>query len=150
MGHNSWKAKVRRIEASQRDETDRELHADAVALVDKWNADLETRRTKAQYGRTDLNRLPQFSPNIGAAVRAGKPVLRLVCPACRVQGEVDLRKVVRPRDFPIVSIYDALVCASGRCRGDSPPPEMIGLFPGSPEVKDVMRELRWNTRDVEK
>jgi len=35
------------------------LIADAVALVEKWNADLEQRK-KAEYGYTDRARLPQF------------------------------------------------------------------------------------------
>ena len=35
MGHNSWIAKAERIERIQRDETSRELIADAVALADK-------------------------------------------------------------------------------------------------------------------
>jgi len=35
MGHNSWVARVERIESVQRAETSRELIADAVALVGK-------------------------------------------------------------------------------------------------------------------
>ena len=140
MGHNSWRAKVKRIEDQQRDSTDRELLADAVALVDRWNADL-ARRSDAAYGFAERARYPQFSPHIGAAIRAGKPFLRLLCPACRQHGEVDLRKVVRPDDFPIGAIYDAMVCTFGGCRGrgDNPPPIPVGLF-ARPD--DVMGELR--------
>jgi len=39
MGH-----RVERIESVQRAETSRELIADAVALVDKWNVDIERRK----------------------------------------------------------------------------------------------------------
>jgi hypothetical protein len=49
MGHNSWRAKAKRIESVQRADTSRELIADAVALVEKWNADLQ-RRKDSQYG----------------------------------------------------------------------------------------------------
>lgn len=49
MGHNSWIANAERIETTRRAETSRELIVDAVALVEKWNADLEARK-EAQYG----------------------------------------------------------------------------------------------------
>ncbi len=120
MGHNSWIAKAERIERIQRDETSHELIADALALVEKWNADLE-RRKEAEYGYTDRARLPQFSPHIGAAILARKPWLRLKCPACG--HEIDLR----PSSFPIDGLYDALRCTFGPCRGDGPRPVMLGL-----------------------
>jgi len=85
MGHNSWRAPAKRSERIQRDETSRELVADAVALVEKWNADLE-RRKEAQYGYAHRARLPQLSPHIGAAILARKPWLRLQCLACGHQG----------------------------------------------------------------
>lgn len=115
------------IEGLQRGEASRELIADAVALVDKWNADIE-RRKEAQYGYADRKRYPQFSPHIGAAILAGKPFLRLLCPACQTQGDVDLRKVVRPASFPIEQLYDALTCTFGLCRGDGPPPVMLEMY----------------------
>src|SRR6478672_3719743 len=99
MGHNSWKARADRIEFVQRHKVSRELIADAVALVEKRNADIE-RRKDAQYGYAERKRYPQFSPHIGAAILAGKPFLRLLCPACQQQGDVDLRKIVRPASFP--------------------------------------------------
>jgi hypothetical protein len=88
-------------------ETSCELAADAVGLVNKWNADIE-RRKDAHYGYAARRRYPQFSPHIGAAILASKPFLRLLCPACKQQGDVDLRTVVRPSDFPIDGLYDAL------------------------------------------
>lgn len=140
MGHNSWRAKVERIESVQRDDTAGELAADAVAVVDKWNADLELRRQDS-YGHTDRRHYPQFSPHIGAALRARKPFLRLFCPACEQFGDVDLRKVVRPAETPIGAIYDVMVCTFGGCRGrgDAPPPVPVGLF-AAPD--SVMGELR--------
>jgi hypothetical protein len=141
MGHNSWHGKVEKVESAQQRETDLELVADAERLIEKWNADIE-RRKAALYGRTALQQLPQFSPTIRAALRARKPFLRLLCPACRQQGEVDLRKVVRPPETLIMSIYDALVCTTG-CRGDSPRPHVIGLFAGrdNPLQRDDAVEL---------
>lgn len=132
MGHNSWIARVKRIEGNQRHATDREMAADAVALVEKWNADLE-RRKDAAYGFGARAELPQFSPTIGAALRAGKPFLRVWCRACDQVGHVDLRRVVRPREFPIVAIVDALRC-QGACRGAGDP-VLIGLVgPGIDEA----------------
>src|SRR5690242_7571781 len=116
MGHNSWRAKVERIESVQRSDTERELALDAASVVDKWNADLDLRRDAA-HGHAERRQYPQFSPHIGAAIRAGKPWLRLFCPACRQFGDLDLRKVVRPPDTPIGAIYDVLVCTFGGCRG---------------------------------
>jgi len=129
MGHNGWIARAARFESVQRTETSRELMDDAVALVGKWNTDIE-RRKGSQYGYADRARLPQFSPHIGAAILAKKPWLRLLCPACQQQGAVDLRKVVRPADYPIAGLYDALTCTFGPCRGDGPRPVMLGLFAG--------------------
>ena len=137
MGHNSWIAKVDRGKSVQRAEASRELIADAVALVGKWNADIE-RRKDSQYGYADRARLPQFAPHIGAAILAKKPWLRLLCPACQQQGAVDLRKVVRPADYPIDGLYDALTCTFGPCRGDGPRPVCSGCSQAAP--------IRWRSR----
>ena len=126
MGHNSWIAKVERIEREQRSKTDHELGADAVALVAKWNADIKLSR-QAQYGHAArAQELPQFTPTIGAALRAGKPFLRILCRACQQVGHVDLRKVVRPSTFPITGIYDALRCQGG-CRDSKGDPVLMAL-----------------------
>jgi len=140
MGHNSWKSKVERIERMQRYSADRTLVADALEVVEKWNADLRTAREDAHYGYSDLKLLPQFCPTIGCAIRAGRPYLRLLCPACKQHGDVDLRRVVRPANFPIMGIYDALVCTVG-CGGrrDAPRPDVIGLFEGP---DDPLADLR--------
>jgi len=109
MGHNSWKARADRIEHVQRDAASREFVADAVALVEKWNADIE-RRKVAGFGYADRKRLPQFSPHIGTALLAGKPFLRLLCPACQQQGDVDLRKIVRPASYRLGSFRCPFKC----------------------------------------
>ena len=72
MDHNSRIAEVARIEFVERAEASAELIADAVALISKWNADIE-RRKNSQHGYTDRARLPLFSPYIGAAILARKP-----------------------------------------------------------------------------
>jgi hypothetical protein len=85
------------------------LRADAENIVARWNAELAA------------DQAPQFSPTIQAALRAERPFLRLLCPGCLQYGHVDLRKIVRPADYPIMGIYDALRCHGG-CRGNGPAP----------------------------
>jgi hypothetical protein len=87
---------------------------EATAIVERWNAELAGKH------------VPQFSPTIGAAMRADKPWLRLYCPGCRQVYQVDLRCIVRPRDFPVTGLRAALVCES-MCRSAGPPPELLGL-----------------------
>jgi hypothetical protein len=55
---------------------------EATELVERWNGELDAKRT------------PQFSPTIRAAMRAGKPWLRLYCPGCRQVYQIDLRCIV--------------------------------------------------------
>jgi hypothetical protein len=87
---------------------------EATELVERWNGELAAKRT------------PQFSPTIGAAMRAGKPWLLLHCPGCRQVYEVDLRRIVRPHDFPITGLRAALVCES-MCRRAGPKPELLSV-----------------------
>jgi hypothetical protein len=100
--------------ASASNAEERAARDEATALVERWNAQLAE------------GRAPQFSPTIGAAMRAGKPWLRVHCPGCRQVYEVDLRRIVRPSDFPITGIRAALVCES-MCRRAGPKPELLGL-----------------------
>jgi hypothetical protein len=86
---------------------------EARRIVDRWNAQLEQRRP------------PQFSPTLGCAINAGKPWLRLHCPGCHQVHEIDLRRIVRPREFPIAGL--ALTCES-MCRRQTSPPKLLGLF----------------------
>jgi hypothetical protein len=110
---------------------DREAAADkeAAALVERFNAALSEQRE------------PQFSPTIGAALRAGKPFLRVHCPGCRQVADVDLRTIVRPRDFPITALRAAMRCES-MCRGQGPRVEIVGLvsLPYDP------RKITWRDR----
>jgi hypothetical protein len=69
---------------------------------------------------------PQFSPTIEAAFRARRPWLRLFCAGCQQQYEIDLRRIVRPADFPIMALRAALVCES-MYLGDGPVPQLLGL-----------------------
>ena len=88
--------------------------AQAVAIVGQWNAKLANARQ------------PLFSPTIEAALRARRPWLRLFCAGCQQQYEIDLRKIVRPQDFPIMGLRAAMVCES-MCRGAGPEPQLLGL-----------------------
>lgn len=91
---------------------DEALRSDAVAIVGRWNADLAA------------DQVPQFSPTIGAAIRARRPWLQILCPGCRQVYELDLRRVVRPQDFPISGL--SLTCESG-CLGQGPKPKLVAL-----------------------
>ena len=88
--------------------------AQAVAIVERWNTELASAKR------------PQFSPTLEAAFRARRPWLRLFCAGCQKHYEIDLRKIVRPQDFPIMALRGALVCES-MCRGDGPAPLLLGL-----------------------
>src|SRR5262245_27542692 len=88
--------------------------AEAVRLVEAWNAELSN------------DRVPLFSPTLGAAFLARRPWLRVYCPGCQQQYEIDLRKIVRPPDFPIMGLRAALTCES-MCRGQGPAPKLLGL-----------------------
>lgn len=99
---------------------------DALNIVMEWN-----RRCEAGVDT-------QFSPTIGAALRARRPWLRLHCPACDQVGEVDLRRIVRPQTYPIAAVK--FYCEF-RCRGQAPAPRMLGLF-GAPSFDDLARNNR--------
>jgi hypothetical protein len=112
MGHNSGQREAEWREREQREAHDRERVTDAIAVVKQWNV------------RLAAGKPAHWSPTIGAAILARKPWLRLYCPGCRQQHELDLRRVVRPREFPITALL--LTCESG-CRGQSPRPVLLGL-----------------------
>ena len=57
-------------------------------------------------------------------IRLRARVLRLYCDGCQQQPEIDLRKIVRPAEFPIMALRAALVCEM--CRG-GPEPRLLGL-----------------------
>ena len=114
MGHNSGARpeRMRIASLTARDEAARD--AQARAIVERWCAELAAAKR------------PQFSPTLEAAFRARRPWLRLFCAGCQQQYEIDLRRIVRPKDFPIMVLRGALVCES-MCRGDGPAPQLLGL-----------------------
>ena len=126
MGPNGWIARAARFESVQRTETSRELMDDAVALVGKWNAE-----HRAAEG-LPVRRRRREAAAVLAAHRRGAPrseaVAALAVPGLSAARRVDLRAVVRPADYPIAGLYDALTCTFGPCRGDGPRPVMLGLF----------------------
>jgi hypothetical protein len=114
MGHNTGARPERmRIALLQARET-AARDAEAVAIVEQWTAQLAS------------GKRPLWSPTIEAAFRARRPWLRLYCPGCQQQYEIDLRKIVRPQDFPIMGLRAAMVCES-MCRGGGPEPRLLGL-----------------------
>ena len=88
---------------SMRAALDRATLTEALNLVEAWNAKLVE------------GAAPQFSPTIGCAINAGMPWLRLHCPGCRQTTDLDLRLIVRPRDYPIMALK--LTCEARRCAG---------------------------------
>jgi len=87
---------------SMRAALDRATLTEALNLIEAWNF-------KLAEGST-----PQFSPTIGCAINAGMPWLRLHCPGCQQTTDLDLRRIVRPRDYPITALK--LTCEA-MCRG---------------------------------
>jgi hypothetical protein len=63
-------------------------------------------------------------PDAGGSIPGSPAVARLFCPGCQQQHEIDLRRIVRPRDFPIMALRAALVCET-MCRGGGPPPQLL-------------------------
>ena len=63
--------------ATTRAAMDRATVAEALNLIEAWNAKLAERDGQ-----------PQFSPTIGCAINAGMPWLRLHCPGCRPVYEI--------------------------------------------------------------
>ena len=106
MGHNRRRDDLRAVMARAAD--DDAARDEAIAIVEAWNRQLSEPRTP-----------PQFSPSIGAALRASHRWLRLHCPGCRQVYEIDLRRIVRPPEFSITGL--TLTCESG-CRGQAPKP----------------------------
>src|SRR5262249_45796873 len=119
---------------SMRAALDRVTLTEALNLVEAWNA-------KLAEGAT-----PQFSPTIGCAINAGMPWLRLHCPGCQQTTDLDLRRIVRSRDYPIAALK--LTCEA-MCRGQAPRPKLIGLFAAPECAHDIAdsRASNYRTRE---
>ena len=70
-----------------------------------------------------------FSPTIEAAITAGYWFLHARCPACRITGSVDLRKLDWHRSAAVTALTPALSCRS--CRPNAPFAELICLSKSS-------------------
>jgi hypothetical protein len=107
MAHNSGARPERMKVMALTAREDAARTAQALAIVAQWNAEL------------GAGKLPQFSPTLEASFRARRPWLNIFCGGCQQQHEIDLRRIVRPKDFPIMALRAALVCE--RCRGGLEP-----------------------------
>jgi hypothetical protein len=105
----------------------------AVRIVEAWNVALAA------------DRVPLFSPTLGAAFLAKRPWLRLFCPGCRQEYEIDLRKIVRSPDFPIMGLRAALTCES-MCRGEGPVPKLLGLHAVPHDRNRITWDDVWGSR----
>ena len=93
---------------------DRAAHAEAEAVIERWNRRLDT-------GRDML-----WSPTIKAALLAGTPWLDVFCPGCGTGRAIDLRTVDR---HPLASV-DTLVLGlrCSWCPGSASMPKLLGLY----------------------
>jgi hypothetical protein len=66
-----------------------------------------------------------FVPTIGACITAERPILTFHCPACKIGGRVDLRKLDRHPDTPVTSLIPSLSCQ--RCTPNPPFAKLDGL-----------------------
>lgn len=64
-------------------------------IVDAWNVQLRSAACRSSRQR--------------CAINAGKPWLRLHCLGATQVFEIDLRRIVRPRDFPITGLSTAVL-----------------------------------------
>ena len=94
--------------------------ADALAVVERWNAALAT-------GRGAL-----WSPTIRAAVIAGTPWLDVYCPGCRTSRVIDIRTIDRHPLASVGSLVLGLRCSW--CPGSAPMPVITGLHACPPAV----------------
>ena len=120
MGHNiSDRSRARRDAEINGKEIAREVQqrlddeAFATSVVDVWNSRLAAGQELF------------FTPSIGAAIRAGRPMLTFYCPACHVSGTADLRRLERHPATPVTSLIPVLTCQ--RCRPQPPFARLTGL-----------------------
>jgi hypothetical protein len=85
-----------------------------------------------------------FTPTIRAAVMARTPMLTFSCPACRVTGTVDLRKLDRHPQTPVTSLIPSLSCQ--RCSPNPPFAKLTGLQKDPTDNRE--RNLFWEAYDI--
>src|SRR6476659_8690313 len=90
----------------------------AVARAQRRAAAFATRVVSIWNGRMARGLDLFFSPTIGAALAAGKPVLQFYCPGCGVRGEADLRRFDRHPAATVESLIPAISCT--RCQPQPP------------------------------
>jgi hypothetical protein len=99
-------ARTREEQRRLKDEVRAADAADAVAMIEAWNARLAT-------GRRVL-----WSPTLGAAALAGYRWLTVYCPGCGTVKDVDLAKIDRHPGASISSLIPSLSCRT--CRPNVP------------------------------
>jgi hypothetical protein len=94
--------------------SDQAAHAEAEAVVDRWNLRLAT-------GRDML-----WSPTIRAALLAGTPWLDVFCSGCGTSRAIDLRTIDRHPLASVGTLVLGLRCSW--CPGLAPMPRLLGLY----------------------
>jgi hypothetical protein len=129
MGFNRRKMGDKRRQAAEKEAaarraTDSQVLEDAERLIGVWN-------------ERQAQRMPMIlSPTIGAAIKARYWFLWARCPACRVTGDVDLRRLDRHPDAAVTSLIPSLSCRS--CRPHAPFAKLVRLSRMS--IADELRE----------
>jgi len=72
---------------------------------------------------------PDPSPLLGTAITAGYRYLQVVCPNCRIAGEIDLVTLDRHPETPIYGLVPSLACKS--CPNAALMPKLKSLSPFS-------------------
>jgi hypothetical protein len=125
-------AGVNREEIARQQAAVRDDLAEAGNVVEVWNSRLAA-------GRELL-----FTPTIRAAIMARTPMLKFCCPACRVTGTVDLRKLDRHPQTPVTSLIPSLSCR--RCHPNPPFAKLTGLKMDPADTQ--RRDLYWEASDI--
>ena len=129
MGHNPSRYALRRAEMQRAADLARVTRPQRDAarhLIALWNAHV------AAGWRS------MFHPSVGTALFAGCPWLHVVCPACGIVGETDLRKVDIHPDASVGTVVQMMSCLL-RCSPHPPLAKPTGLTRRSWEGSEPWR-----------
>ena len=136
MGHNPSRNEIARAEmqrAAELERANRPKLAAARHLIATWNVHI------AAGWRT------MFYPSVGTALFAGCPWLHVVCPACGIVGETDLRKVDIHPDASLGTVVQMMSCS--RCSPHPPFAKPTGLTRRSWEGREAWRLPKYRKLD---
>ena len=112
----------------QRERRDADINREAISRQEtavREDLELAGKIVEVWNSRLAAGRELFFTPTI-RAVLAHAPVLTFACPACRVTGSADLRKLDRHPQTPVTSLIPSLSCQ--RCGPNPPFAKLTGLL----------------------